>query len=333
MKSRSTARLMIWLFLALAPDVLASTTWYVDWQAGNDEYNCMSPETPCKTIFHAIELASSGDSILVAAGRYPSDLSIDFDLTIIGSTRHPGTFIIGSGVGAAVITIPNANTVVTLSNLTITNGQGQYGGGINTSGILTINDSTVSGNVASPMGRWKAGGLGGGIFINGGTVEINNSTIVGNKAEAGGGIFNFGTLTVSNSTIARNTATGGAGGGIYQGEPTVLENTIVADNSMGKNCSGVISSNGYNLSSDESCNFNGPGDLNNTDPQLGALRYNGGPTQTMALPAGSPAVNAGNPSGCTDGEGHLLSTDQRGKRRPDKKSGRCDIGAYELKSN
>jgi hypothetical protein len=94
-----------------------------------------------------------------------------------------------------------------------------------------------------------------------------------------------------------------------------------------------MTSNGYNLSSDGTCNFNSTGDLNNTDPKLGPLQDNGGPTQTMALLSGSPAIDAGNPSGCTDGQGHLLKTDQRGEPRPDRedKSG-CDMGAYEEQS-
>jgi len=70
--------------------------------------------------------------------------------------------------------------------------------------------------------------------------------------------------------------------------------------------------------------------MNSINPMLGPLQNNGGPTETMALPSGSPAVDAGNPSGCTDGQGHPLITDQRGKPRPDSedKTG-CDIGAYE----
>jgi hypothetical protein len=70
--------------------------------------------------------------------------------------------------------------------------------------------------------------------------------------------------------------------------------------------------------------------MNNTDPLLGPLQNNGGPTQTMALQEGSPAIDAGNPAGCTYGHGHLLKTDQRGLPRPDKEdTGGCDIGAYE----
>jgi len=93
-------------------------------------------------------------------------------------------------------------------------------------------------------------------------------------------------------------------------------------------------SNGYNLSDDSSCNFHNSGDRNNIDPKLGTLGSYGGPTQTIPLLSGSPAIDAGNPSGCTDGQGHLLTTDQRGQPRPDKedKLG-CDMGAYERQSD
>jgi len=105
-------------------------------------------------------------------------------------------------------------------------------------------------------------------------------------------------------------------------------------NSTGGNCAGSIASNGYNLSSDESCSFTNKGDLNNVDPMLGLLQNNGGPTQTMALPSGSPAIDAGNPTGCADGQGHPLATDQRGLPRPDKEdSAGCDMGAYESQSD
>ena len=93
-----------------------------------------------------------------------------------------------------------------------------------------------------------------------------------------------------------------------------------------------MTSNGYNLSSDNTCNFNDTGDLNNTDPKLGRLQNNGRPTQTQALLPGSPAIDAGNPSGCTDGHGHL--TDQRSQPRPDHEdSSGCDMGAHECQTD
>jgi hypothetical protein len=103
----------------------------------------------------------------------------------------------------------------------------------------------------------------------------------------------------------------------------------------GANCSGTVSSEGYNLSSDGSCNFDGKGDKNDTEPKLGTLGYYGGPTQTFPELLKSPTVDKGNPSGCTDGEGHKLTTDQRGYPRPgkDKHDKRCDMGAYERQTD
>jgi hypothetical protein len=181
----------------------------------------------------------------------------------------------------------------------------------------------------------------GGGILNGGRVTVNNSTISGNYAAAysknleessfGGAISNSTStaLTLNNSTISENGAISNGGGISNSGGTATFQNSIVANNSSG-NCNGTITSKGYNLSSDNSCDFGNAGDLNNTDPKLGNLGNYGGPTQTILLLSGSPAIDAGNPTGCTDGHGHLLMTDQRGKPRPDKEdSGGCDMGAYE----
>jgi len=253
--------------------------------------------------------------------------------------------------------------ILTISSSTISGNSAfsrySSGGGVYNRGTLTMNNTTVSGN--TERGGVSAG-LGGGI-ANSGTLTVNNSTITGNfvsgafGAGFGGGIGNAGTVTVNNSTISGNTSSGWGGGignldgnvsinsstiagnkeiygngavGNYSGTIT-LQNSIVANNSGG-NCyaRAAITSKGYNLSSDSTCAFHSTGDLNNTNPHLGPLQYNGRPTQTMALPSGSPAIDAGNPNGCTDGMGHLLKTDQRGKPRPDPEdTGGCDIGAYE----
>ncbi len=247
------------------------------------------------------------------------------------------------------------------------------GGGIfNEGGTLMINNSTISGNSASPSCPFRGAFChsdGGGIFNDNGTLTISKSTVSGNSANESGGIDNRGTLTISNSTLAGNSAyftrgnafgggisnggtlainnstisgnsaqggIGSYGGGIY-GTATI-QNSIVANSTSGGNCYGTMTSLGYNLSSDNSCSFSGAGDLNNTDPLLGPLQYNGGPTQTMALASGSPAIDAGNPTGCTDNLGHPLKTDQRGQPRPDTEDineGKlsCDMGAYERQSD
>jgi hypothetical protein len=283
-------------------------------------------------------------------------------LNVIGAGATT-TIIDGNGANI-VIDIYNSR-VVTLSNITIRHGRNSVGAGIdNENGLLTINNSTISGN-ASFVKYCCA--YGAGIYNGSSSVlTINNSTISGNGASCGrlgcatqgGGILNDGKLIINNSTIAGNTARGhfgSQGGGIYNqavvfiNNSTVhgnganegggiyglarFQNSIVAGNGGG-NCSRTQNSYGYNLSSDGTCNFANSGDRNNTDPMLGPLQNNGGPTQTMALPSGSPAIDAGNPSGCTDGNGHLLKTDQRGYPRPDKEDNTgCDMGAYEKQSD
>jgi len=255
-------------------------------------------------------------------------------------------------------TLAISSTVITANHVSATPLYEGGGGGIYNIGAITISDSTISGNQAS--GKVEHFVEGGGI-LNEGRLTLNRSTISGNSIlqdGTGGGISNEGTAILNNSTISGNAGFL-RGGGIISGVTTAvtsinnstiagnttlfntqpggvdfpfgkvtMQNTIVSNNS-GENCLGTITSKGYNLSSDGSCAFDGPGDLNNTNPLLSPLADNGGPTQTMALPAFSRAIDAGNPTGCTDGSGHLLKTDQRGEPRPDE-GGRCDMGAYEL---
>jgi hypothetical protein len=400
------APLLLTLLPLLASAAIASTTWYVNGVNGSDNNDCKSATTACKTIGHAISLASSGDSIKIASATYTENLTISISLKMIGADAS--TTIIDGGGNGTVVTI-SKGTATVLSQLTIRNGSGQgggisnsgklkinnstvsenvgtacipgygcfsgLGGGIYSIGTLTINNSTVSGNQANGgciLGRGCSGGFGGGIYSS--SLTINESTISGNgvqspcdpegcSAGGGGGIYSTGTLKINNSTVSGNTALGKGqlflkphGGGIaIGGTATIsnstisgnsatrgggisgsasLQNTIVANSSSGGNCAGTMTSNGYNLSSDNTCNFNSTGDLNNTDPTLGPLQNNGGPTQTMALPSGSPAIDAGNPNGCKDSNGNLLKTDQRGKPRPDKEdAGGCDMGAYESQSD
>ncbi len=354
------------VFLALASTALATTTWYVNGVSGSNSNACTSATTACKTVGHAISLAASGDSIRVAAATYKEHLTISISLKILGSGGK--TTILDGGGAGRVVTISSATAHVTLSGVTVRNGRARFfGGGISNSGTLmviasvvsgntsynfcaancsdsgggisnfkgatlTVTRSTISGNHAAlpcTPASTSCSSVGGGIY-NLGSLKVNNSTISGNGALFSGGIANRGTLSVNNSTIAGNNGIVG-GIGIYSGTAT-LQNSIVA-NFVGGNCGNTIVSNGYNLSSDATCNFTSTGDLNNTDPMLGPLQYNGGPTQTMALPLGSPAVDAGNPTGCTDGLGHLLKTDQRGKPRPDaEETAGCDMGAYEYQA-
>src|SRR4029077_9775863 len=117
--------MLLAVFLALTSTVLASSTWYVDGVNGSDSNNCKSPETACKTIGHAISLASSGDSIMVAAATYTENLTIGISLRGIGAGATPTIIDVG---GVKPVLTVESNTNVILSRLTIQNGFSSNGG-------------------------------------------------------------------------------------------------------------------------------------------------------------------------------------------------------------
>jgi hypothetical protein len=135
-------------------------------------------------------------------------------------------------------------------------------------------------------------------------------------------------LTLDSVTLAGNTAA--TGGGVSNSGPDFnVHDTINALNTAtasGADCSGTVMSQGYNLENATDCAFTATGDQLNTDPKLGPLGSNGGPTQTMALLSSSPAIDAGDPA--CPAAGTDEGTDQRGVTRPQGPA--CDIGAFEL---
>jgi hypothetical protein len=243
---------------------------------------------------------------------------VTIDNSAIGSNS-------GSGIG-------NVGGVVTITNSRISNNSGAvWGAGIRNGGSLTIHSSLVAANTTATGFNL----FGGGIY-NHGVLSILNSTISNNISNGhGGGIYqSSGTLALYNSTISANWAPSGSGVYVLSGT-TTLANTILADNRLGSDgpdCSGEVTSLGHNLlGSTSGCSFvAGPGDLIDIPPLLGPLQHNGGPSFTHALLPGSPAIDAGNPAGCRDQNGNLVSADQRGVARP--QGGRCDIGSFELEA-
>jgi hypothetical protein len=224
-----------------------------------------------------------------------------------------------------------------ITNSTIDrNSVGGLGGGISNSGDAIITSSTISRNSSgggSP-GPQYGPGFGGGI-VNGGTLTISNSTISGNSAltinqapGCGGGIGNGGSLQVANSTISGNSAANG-GAICNHAVPLQIANSILNAGDLGENIfndGGTITSLGYNLSSDNGGGYlNGPGDQTNTNPILGPLQNNGGPTQTHRPYPQSPAINAGDP-GFTPPPFY----DQRGTGFDRVVNGRIDIGSFEV---
>ena len=251
---------------------------------------------------------------------------------------------------------------VAIHNTTITNNfTSQEGGGIYVSangGALSLTHVTVAKNIATASG--------GGIYVGALTntpISLTNVTISGNRTdEHGGGIFvePDGEIELANVTITSNTADydqagGGSGGGVYiefefVGNPISIRNSGVlrAKNSLiannmdptplsndGTDCDGDFISAGYNLfgtlgnnALDPACSLSGSStNLFTMDTKLDLLEDNGGPTETHLPASDSPALDAGDPAGCTDFKAQPIATDQRGTPRI--QNGRCDIGAVE----
>ncbi len=274
------------------------------------------------------------DTITIPAGTYTltragtgedaadtGDLDITDDVIINGNAAA-ATIIDGNSLDR-VFDIIGAD--VTMTNVTVDGGDitGDGGGiAVDATGSLTMTHSTVSGNATTANG--------GGIATAGGALDLTNVTLSGNTADQGGGLDCAGACTLTNVTVTSNTAPTSGDGVRQQGTGTItFVNSIVAGNlSAGANeCAGAaanLTSNGYNISSDASCDFTNTGDQENTDPQLGALQDNGGPTFTHAPPDTSRAVDAGDSSVCV---GPDNDSDQRGSARPVGVS--CDVGSYE----
>ena len=213
---------------------------------------------------------------------------------------------------------------------------------MNDNGTMTITGCTISNNSASQYGLTVTS-KGGGIWNDSGLLIITNSTISGNSCSAfspeplfagvafGGGISNGGNLQIRSSTVAHNSASGDQafGGGIYGAGPTRTDSSIIALNSAstGPDFTGAggLQSTGYNIvgnNADAVINSQ-PTDQIGTpaspiDPLLGPLANNGGPTLTLALQPGSPAINRGDPA--------APPRDQRGYSR----LGVPDVGAFEF---
>jgi hypothetical protein len=271
----------------------------------------------------------------------------------------------GPGANKITVSVPNGGGfnvftgVVSISGLTV-EGRGTDASAAvrNQVAVLTIDECVLSGkNTANQIGLLNEAG---------GTTLITSSAIVNNKSNVnGGGVFNQGTLTVINSTIASNSASqGGAiytepggttalvnstvadniaaiqGGGLFNDNASIsLGNTIVARNAAGatsiaSDILGVVGSLGNNLIGSTA----GGGGFVATDitnvpvADLGlaaTIAVSQGPTPTLALIAGSPAINAGNNSLAVDGDGAALAFDQRGAPFARFVDGTVDIGAFE----
>ena len=260
-------------------------------------------------------------------GLYNSDnalLIMDFSVV----NDNSGTY--GGGISN------NKDAQALISYSAIENNSALISGEIdNQNGFISLKHSTLSDNSAVEAG--------GGISNAGGSTVLTNSTISGNAAcEAAGGInMVSGLLEFYNATISNNlsstaavdegclnygSATTWKGGGIsVPGGQVDLFNTIIADNKHYKldgstaadDCDGKLATLRYSLlGSTSGCIFTNEGSITGQNAKFGALGNNGGATQTHVLLEGSPAIDAGNPNGCKDTDGKVLSTDSAATPAP-----------------
>jgi hypothetical protein len=291
-----------------------------------------------------LALSGPGADVLAVSGNSASrifNVASNATVSVSGLSLKNGTDATGAGGG-----IHNAGTL-TLSACTISNCQAgasapfSGGGAIfnATSGVLVVVNSTLDNNQATGGAGDESGG---GIYNDSGSATISNSTIAANTAQGtngfGGGVFNqSGSVVLISSTIALNSAAGAGGGvantnGVFSvADSIIATNAATSATTNAPDAIGDFVSNGFNLigDGDDSTGFAAGVNTDQVgsasvplDPLLGPLQNNGGPTFTLALLPGSPAINTGT---CDD-----PSTDQRGDPRPVGPA--CDIGPFEVQA-
>jgi hypothetical protein len=251
-----------------------------------------------------------------------------------GQSQGGGLYVSG------ILTIANS----TISTNTIRGGDGGTGGyagyggqsqgsALYVSGAVTLSNSTIAGNTlrggdGGSFGFFGGGngglGQGGGLWVSAGALaQICFSTIATNQVTGG-----------THGSHSNGTDGSATGGGLYNQGLLQTRDTLLAQNTVdgpgtntGPDLSGSLGSLGHNLVA----NSQGGGgfeatDLLDVDPRLGPLQDNGGPTQTMALLPGSPAIGAGDPA-------DHPRWDQRGRPYRRVIHGRLDIGAFEVQSD
>jgi hypothetical protein len=318
---------------------------------------CMAAANSTCALRDALTYATSGTDTIVFNGTGHGTITLTGGpLTLAAAITGPGANLLtidggctgcddphGQPSGGVTVFVVNSGVTASISGLTIQHGNASVpdpaddnrlsGGGIaNFGGSVTVTNSTLRNNAASDYG--------GGIYTNGGQVVVQSSTLSANQAEASGAIANrfsagvvtvtnstiignfsifaggmintFGTLTVTNSTITGNSSQFSGGGIVNSGGTVTVTNTIVAGNAGG----------------DVTGAYTGSHNLIGGTPLLGTLGSYGGPTQTIPLLPGSPAINAGDDATCAQtGTGKVNGLDQRGITRP--QGAHCDIGAFE----
>ncbi len=275
----------------------------------------------------------SGNTAIYSGGGIQasgSGLTINLDHSTLSgntlSTSSSSAFYRGGGLSLS------SYGQATLTASTVSNNGANTGGGIAaySHATLTVTDSTFSGNTQVDTGGAIALG-------SSSTATVTNSTLSGNAATYGGAIYlsDNAELTLNNTTVSGNTAYTAGGVESIRYTQLSLNNSIVSGNTLATsggsnpdigNFSGTVPfSASHSLLGSGVSPDAGQNNIFSDAPGLNALADNGGPTQTMALQAGSAALDAGDNAAIPPG----VSNDQRGAGYPRIVKGNVDIGAYE----
>ena len=262
---------------------------------------------------HGMAAGGHGGGVYVA-GNFSAT-----DSTISTNVAYGAPINTGQGGGAMIV-----GTTMLKGSMIAYNGA-YAAGGLWTQDAVTIDSSTIYANGASNVAGMRA------TYSSGSpTATIVNSTIAGNSAVAlVGGLNLIIPATISNTTIAFNNAFNGLSGVLMSGPTLDLESSIIAGNGTNDpddfDVYGSVAITGANnlvvVSSVEL-----PPDTITSDPLLGTIGQYGGPTMTIPLMEGSPAIDAGNNAAG-------LATDQRGAGFTRVVGARADIGAFEVQTS
>ncbi len=213
---------------------------------GNDTNTCLTATAPCQTIEAAVGKAISGDTILLSSGTYTENLTLNKNLTLLG-TDTASTIIDGGQVNRVITVTSQAE--VTLNKLTITRGRAEWGGGILNMGALRLERTNVTGNEVDNQGAGVYNSSNASLTIWYSSIDNNTSGTLG------GGLANFGDAELWNTAVISNSATTHYGGGVHnnsQGRMT-LTNVTISQNS---NAYGNVSNSGALTATNATIAFN-----------------------------------------------------------------------------
>jgi|GEM_PF-6240378 len=349
----STLRLFcLFALLAGAAPAAAAADRYVSMN-GADSGLCHSIAQACRTVGYALDVAQTGDRVIVGPGEFSQALLIDRNVSIQGS--GPGLTILqpplqGNGDGQERVITIEAGHEVSISAVTIergaahhANGQHDGGGIYSRAAALTLSKLLIEDN--------RSGRRGGGLYHDGGELILRNVVITGNLASDpsgtswGGGIYvASGQVEIVNSTIARNLAS--QGGGLYlNGAETRVSNGIVWENIAFDGLGNEINNNSTQVIELRHSTFRDrPGESDivegggiqadagclNDDPMWVGTTWQ---DRDFRLRPMSPAVNAASNAFYQQGGGDpSADTDMAGQERvwAFADGGVIDMGAYEF---